>query len=95
MSKNRKITLEWWENGVPKQRTADVLIYQLEGGHWGIEDRAIRLLLAKEGGSAVLKAFLPREPKRNRWEERRLARTRWLKNVGLVAVGAWLGVLLT
>ena|GEM_PF-5722762 len=89
-----KIVLEWVENGRPKQRKADVLLYQLDNGSWGIEERAVRLVLAKEGGSIVLKAFLPREPRRDRWEERRNRRRRAVIVTSLVVLGMCLGRLL-
>ncbi|MFH1417353.1 MAG: hypothetical protein ABII12_03595 [Planctomycetota bacterium] len=89
-----KITLEWMENGTLKQRTADVLLYQLPDGRWGVFEGSIRFVLAKEGGSNVLKAFLAAQPCRDRWEERRITRGRRLRYVGMLVVGLGLGVLL-
>jgi len=89
-----KIKLEWVENGDPKQRTADALMYQLTNGSWGVEEKVVRLVLVKNGGSNVVKAFSSGEPRKDRWEERRIKRKRWIIATTLLVLGGWLGVLL-
>lgn len=89
-----KIKLEWVENGDPKQRTADALMYQLTNGSWGVEEKVVRLVLVKNGGSNVVKAFSSGEPRKDRWEESRIKRKRWIIATTLLVLGGWLGVLL-
>jgi len=89
-----KIKLEWVENGDPKQRTADALIYQLTNGSWAVEEKVVRLVLVKNGGSNVVKAFSSGEPRKDRWEERRIRRRRWIIVASLVVLGISLGRLL-
>jgi hypothetical protein len=59
---SEKVRVEWVENGKPKQFSADVVLYQMNNGNWDIAHDVVRLVVAKEGGTKIVKAFVKREP---------------------------------
>jgi hypothetical protein len=59
---SNQIRVEWVENGKPKQLTVNSLLYQLDNGSWDVAHNVVRLVVTKDGGSKVIKAFLKREP---------------------------------
>lgn len=96
---SEKLRLEWVENGKPKQLTASVLLYQLDNGNWDIAHNVVRVVVAKEGGAKIAKAFVKREPSpfHQRELQRRRRNTWFLSGVSacaLMLAGAGLTMLL-
>ncbi len=91
---SNRIRVEWVENGKPKQMTVDTMIYQLRSGGWDIAPNVVRIVLAKEGGASIVKAFIRHEPTVfERRELRRQRRATWLLSsvlgcaITLIAIG--------
>ncbi len=80
----KNIRIEWVENGTPKHRTADALIYQMHTGDWGVERGIVRIVLAKEGGSNVAKMFLQKRD--DRWARQARQAKKLMMLAGIVAL---------